>query len=80
VNDVITITYCAPWDYLPRAARLAAALEDGLGVEVSLVEGDDGIFDVAVDGQVVFSKQKHGDFIATPEIVELVRSELREAG
>jgi predicted nicotinamide N-methyase len=52
---------------------VAAAIEDGLGVRVDLVEGDDGIFDVAVDGDVVFSKEEAGDFIATPEIVEAVR-------
>ena len=56
---------------------MAAALEDGLGVKGSLVEGDNGIFDVAVDGEIVFSKQEHGEFPATPEIVELVRAQLK---
>lgn len=51
---------------------MAAALEDGLGFKPELVEGDDGIFDVAVDGDLVYSKQESGDFMATPEIVKLV--------
>jgi selT/selW/selH-like putative selenoprotein len=53
---------------------VAAALENDLGLESDLVEGDDGVFDVAVDGDVVFSKKKHGGFISTPEIVEIVRN------
>ncbi|KPK70163.1 hypothetical protein AMJ82_03705 [candidate division TA06 bacterium SM23_40] len=50
-----------------------AALEEMLGLKAELIEGDDGIFDVAVDGDVVFSKQERGEFISTSEIVELVR-------
>ena len=55
---------------------MAAAVEDGLGHDVDLIEGDDGIFDVAVDGVLVFSKQAHGEFIGTAEMVELVKARL----
>jgi hypothetical protein len=34
-----------------------------------LVEGDHGVFDVAVDGDIVFSKQQEGSFISTPEML-----------
>ncbi len=53
---------------------MAAAVEDGLGVKAELVEGDHGVFDVAVDGVVVFSKQAAGDFIAIPDIVERIKT------
>ena len=56
---------------------MAAALKRDLGIAADLIEGDDGVFDVAVDGKVVFSKQARGGFIGTPEIVELVRSASR---
>jgi hypothetical protein len=39
-----------------------------------LIEGEHGVFDVAVDGRVVFSRQKAGSFIPTPDMVELVRA------
>lgn len=52
---------------------MAAALEEELGLKADLIEGDDGIFDVAVDGDLVFSKQECGEFVGTQEIVELVR-------
>ena len=53
---------------------MAAAVEDQLGIKPELIEGDHGVFDVAVNDDVVFSKQDAGDFIATPDIVELVRA------
>jgi hypothetical protein len=43
-------------------------LEDGLGHKAQLIAGEDGIFDVAVDGHVVFSKKARGESICTPEI------------
>jgi predicted Rdx family selenoprotein len=43
-----------------------------------LIAGEDGIFDVAVDGHVVFSKKARGEFISTPEMIELVKARLAE--
>jgi len=38
------------------AAGLVAELEESLGVQVTLIEGDKGIFDVKVNDVLVFSK------------------------
>jgi hypothetical protein len=38
------------------------------------------VFDVAVDGHVVFSKKKVGAFLPTPDVVELVRSHVEGGG
>ena len=43
-----------------------------------LVAGTDGVFDVAVDGHVVFSKHETGKLIDTSDIVELVRTHVLE--
>ena len=53
---------------------MAAAIEADLGFKAELIEGEDGVFDVAVEGDVVFSKQARGSFAGTPDIVELVRA------
>lgn len=53
---------------------MAVAIENSFGLKPVLVDGDDGIFDVAVDGRVVFSKQETGEFIELPAIVELIRA------
>ncbi|MBW2499915.1 MAG: Rdx family protein, partial [Deltaproteobacteria bacterium] len=41
---------------------MAAEIERELGVESSLIRGDGGIFDVVVDDELIFSKQKVGRF------------------
>lgn len=55
---------------------LAAFLKQRLGVDSELVRGSGGIFDVAVDGDIVFSKHQEGDF---PEH-ELVLQRLESRG
>jgi len=52
---------------------MAAALQNAFGRKVELIEAEDGVFDVAVNGEVVYSKRDEGDFPSDPEIVELVR-------
>jgi selenoprotein W-related protein len=59
---------------LPRATGLAAALRESLGIESALIRGTDGVFDVAVDGAIVFSKHETGRFPSHDEILRLVRS------
>jgi selT/selW/selH-like putative selenoprotein len=49
---------------------LAAVLKDQFGAEVDLIEGEKGIFDVAVDGELVFSKHAAGRFPEEKEIVD----------
>ena len=71
----ISITYCVPWNYLPEATSLAAALSDDLGVEVELIEGKNGIFDVVVGSDLIFSKQKVGRFPENNEILEMLRKQ-----
>ena len=41
---------------MPRATSLAASLKQRFGVEAALIRGKDGVFDVRVDGTLVFSK------------------------
>ena len=52
----IEIKYCAKWNYEPAAASLAEELRSALGIESKLVTGPHGVFDVIVDGKMVFSK------------------------
>ena len=52
----ITILHCASRGYGPRAAGLAAEIEEALGVPVKRQPGKLGQFDVVVDGQVVASR------------------------
>ena len=56
------------------ASRLAAALEKEMGIEAELIRGDRGVFDVAADGKVLFSKHSAGRFPDADEIITALRS------
>jgi selenoprotein W-related protein len=47
---------------------LAAAIQQRLGADSELVAGSKGIFDVSVDGRLIFSKHEAGRFPEAKEI------------
>jgi len=72
----VEIQYCTQCRWLLRAAWLAQELlttfEQELG-EVALVPGTGGIFEVRVNGEVVFSRKQEGRFPESKELKQLVR-------
>lgn len=54
---------------------MAAALKQDLDLEASLVTGHSGIFEVAVDGNVVAAKSLSG-FPTEQQVVDAVRAAL----
>ena len=59
----VEIEYCVPCGMLNRAQDVSAALLRQFGEEldeVALVTGDDGVFVVRADGDVVFDKTEDG--------------------
>lgn len=59
---------------------MAAELRSAVGAEVTLVKGTGGVFDVAVDGTLVFSKHRVGRFPDPGEVVRLVRQHMQGKG
>jgi selT/selW/selH-like putative selenoprotein len=53
---------------------LGAKLSRELGVEARLIKGDNGVFDVVANGNLIFSKHVTGRFPEEHEIVEALRS------
>jgi selenoprotein W-related protein len=53
---------------------LGARLSGELGIEPELIRGDRGIFDIAVDGKLIFSKHSTGQFPDEAEIIRTIRS------
>ena len=49
---------------------MAAEIRQALGVEPELLKGANGIFDVAADGKLVFSKDRDARFPGAEEIVQ----------
>ena len=53
---------------------MAAAIEQEFSVESELVRGTNGVFDVDVDGDRIFSKGEVGRFPTEAEILKALRS------
>jgi len=70
----IKIKYCVVWDYRPAAVSLAAELKREFGIDAELIEGAHGVFDVTVDGRLIFSKDRLYRFPVEGEITRLIRS------
>ena len=52
---------------------MAAAIEKATGGKSQLIEGRGGVFDVVVDGKLVFSKKAVGRFPENEEILDLIK-------
>ncbi|MCP4035680.1 MAG: hypothetical protein GY944_30270 [bacterium] len=52
---------------------MAAAIEETFETRSDLTAGGGGIFDVLVDGRLVFSKHEQGRFPTEVEILEALR-------
>ena len=52
---------------------MEAALKEALDVEVELIKGSGGIFDVAADGSLLFSKHELGRYPEPEEVIDALR-------
>jgi len=75
----LEIEYCRECRWLLRAAWLAQELlttfEQELG-EVALVPGTGGVFEVRLDGRLLFSRARRRRFPEAKEIKQLVRDKI----
>jgi len=53
---------------------LAEYIQRKTDVEAKLIEGDHGVFDVVIDGELVHSRSKTGNFPVSRDIARLVLS------
>ena len=70
----LAIKYCTSWGYLARAAGLADAVSSKFGndVDVELVPSSGGVFEISLDGKLLYSKQKTGRFPDQKEVEEIM--------
>ena len=70
---LITIEYCSVWNYLPIASSLEAELRKNFqNIEIKLISGGGGVFEVSLDKNLIFSKKSLGRFPKQLEIVDLI--------
>ena len=58
---------------MPQATSLAAAIFKEFGVNAELIKGNNGVFDVVVDGKLIYSKHKTGRFPGHDEVLKILR-------
>ena len=75
----VEIEYCTQCRWLPRASWVAQELlttfVDDLG-EIALIPGKGGVFDVRVDGDVVWSRAAEGRHADITELKQPVRDRI----
>ena len=78
----VEIKYCSQCRFVLRATWMAQELlmtfDTDLG-EVALVPDSGGIFEVRVDGDLIWSKRERGRFPESKELKQLVRDRIAPA-
>lgn len=72
----ITIRYCTRCNWLLRAGWIAQELLQTFGEdlgEVALIPGSGGIYEIAVDGQVIWDRKADGGFPGPRDIKQRLR-------
>ncbi len=72
----ITILYCTQCNWLLRAGWMAQELlqtfTDSLG-EVALIPGTGGVFEIRIDGELLWERKRDGGFPGPKELKQRVR-------
>jgi selenoprotein W-related protein len=78
----VEIAYCSQCRFILRAGWLAQELlmtfATDLG-EVALIPGEGGIFEIRLDGEVLFSRKREGRFPEAKEIKQKIRDRVAPA-
>ena len=69
----ISIEYCAMWNYLPKASSLEVELKNNFPqANISLISSGGGVFEISLNGNLIFSKKTLNRFPENGEIKKLV--------
>ena len=72
----LTIAYCTQCNWLLRAAWMAQEVLSTFGTElgeVTLIPGTGGIFEITINGQLVWERKRDGGFPDARQLKQLVR-------
>ncbi len=75
----VTITYCVPCRYQFKALQDADAILKEYGERLTslrLVPGDSGVYDVALDGELLFSLDQAEHFPEAKDLVQMIGARL----
>ena len=73
----ISIEYCAMWNYLPKASSLEVELKNNFTqADISLISSAGGVFEISLNGDLIFSKKALNRFPEGGEIKKLIMDRL----
>ncbi len=75
----ISIAFCTQCQWLLRSAWMAQELISTFGTdlgEVALLPGTGGIFEIRIDGELVWERRRDGGFPGPKELKQRVRDKL----
>ena len=69
----LSIEYCSAWNYLPQASSLEDELKQNFpNMEISLISSGGGVFEIVLDGKLIFSKKAINRFPEKGEVVRII--------
>ena len=72
----LSIEYCSAWNYLPQASSLETELKQNFpNMEISLIPSGGGVFEIVLDGKLIFSKKAINRFPEKGEVVRIINKD-----
>ena len=69
----LSIEYCSAWNYLPQASSLEDELKQNFpNMEISLISSGGGVFEIVLDGKLIFSKKAINRFPEKGEVLRII--------
>jgi len=78
-KPAMTITYCTQCNWLLRAGWMAQEVLQTFGVEigsVALIPGTGGIYEISLDGELIWERKRDGGFPDVKTLKQLVRDRI----
>ena len=75
----LAITYCTQCNWLLRAAWMAQEVLQTFSLElgeVSLIPGTGGIFEISLDGELIWERKRDGGFPDVKQLKQMVRDRI----
>ncbi len=70
----VEILYWGMWNYKPQAVSSTDEIKEGFAeANVEIIEGSGGVFEVTVDGSLIYSKKETGRFPEKGELISLMK-------
>ena len=82
-KPALTITYCTQCNWLLRSSWMAQEVLSTFSLEmgaVTLIPGTGGIFEIALDGALIWERKRDGGFPDAKQITQMVRDRIDPGG